>query len=68
MADGAVVAAQVPQLVQFLRELEHLRDLGRCVPLIDQAQRLVVQELVRITLRLQESQGGQRPDPVSSRS
>lgn len=41
MADGAVVAAQVPQLVQFPRELEHLRDLNRRVALIDQAQRLV---------------------------
>jgi hypothetical protein len=44
----------VPQLVQFLRELKHLRDLHRRMPLVDQAQRLVVQELVRITLGLQE--------------
>jgi hypothetical protein len=47
-------------MLQFPRELEHLRDLHRRVPLIDQAQRLVVQELVRITLDLRESRGGQR--------
>ena len=55
MAQGAVVAAGVPLLVETLRQAELFGDIARQVAFVDHAYGLIVQVLVHITLYRQEA-------------
>ena len=50
VAQGAVVAVGVPLLIQAGWQLEHFGNLDPGVPLVEQAQRLVIHILVEIAL------------------
>ncbi len=54
VVQGAVVAAVEPLAPQLLGQLDLLGRLKGCVALVGQPQRLVVEILVRVALRLQE--------------
>ena len=54
VADGPVIAAGVPRVLQRRRHLDRLRDLGAGQALVEHPQRLVVEVCVQVALLAQE--------------
>jgi hypothetical protein len=59
VADRPVVAVRVPGRLQRRRDLDHLGDLAADVSLVQQPQRLVVQERVQVPLLAAASETGE---------